>query len=167
MSKPKSKSKNQNDTSNLKSISDVSKKYKDRKSLLNENSEFRQFVAAQELSITQLRDQIKIKDKEIVHLKELLAASVPVLDSVERIEVQDEECIAEMQLQKLKGLAMNRELTLEEARKFEIYSKIKQNSIKNRVIVPKYQSLPDNTSKTDLLQIATSASLDKKVEDDI
>lgn len=163
----KTNKKNQkNGTSNIKSISEVSKKYKNRQNLLDENTELQQFVAAQELKVSKLEDKIKQKDAEIAHLKEMLATSVPVLDKVERIEVQDEEMIAEMQLQKLKSLAQNRELTLEEARKFEIYSKIKQNVNKNRTITPQFQRLPDNTSKTDLLQIAGTKLDDKKVRDE-
>lgn len=158
--------KNKNDTSNLKTIKDVKKKYKSRDDLLEENTELRQVSAVQELSKQKLLKLVEEKDKEIAHLKELLTKSVKVLDTVERIEVNDEEMIAELQLQKLKGFAQNRELTLEEAKKFEIYSKIKQNVNKNRTIVPQYKRLPENITQTDLLAIADGNSTGKKVDND-
>lgn len=160
------KNPSQNDISKLKSIKNISKKYKKRNELLEDIGELRQILGAQELNNKKLVEKLKEKDDEIKHLKTLLKDSVPVVGNIERIEIQEEELIAEMQLQKLKNISQKRDLTLEEARKFEIYSKVKNSANRNRPMVPQYTHLPDNTPKKDLLQIASNRKIESKGENE-
>lgn len=141
------------ESSNLKSIDDISKKFKTKKDLSAEVVSLRSVVGAQELQNKLLLDSIDKKNKEIEHLKSLLSSQVPTV-SGGLVTVDNEGMIAELQLQKLKQAAQSRDLTLEEARKFEIFSKVKQNANKVKPIEAKYSKLPDKIASTTLLQIA-------------
>lgn len=90
-------------------------------------AELKTYCNIQFKTITKLNKSIQEKDEEITHLKELLAKSVPLLDkSPEGIitESTDEEQICRTQLRRLRDQSMNRELTLEESKKAEIFVKI-------------------------------------------
>lgn len=135
---------------NLSVISKSKSKYRSKSDLEKEIGELRCVLGAQELTNKKLQKALVEKEEEIQHLKDLLVNSNPV----ERVELQEEELIAEIQLQNLRGIAQNRDLTLEEARKFEIFSKVKGSANKNRPIVPQYKKLPNNLSQKELIQIA-------------
>ncbi len=74
-------------------------------------------------TIDSLLKTLDNKEAEIVHLKQLLNSSVPILGEAVRIEVSDEEMIADIQIRKLKETSMLRELTLDEIRKFDLLVK--------------------------------------------
>lgn len=148
--------------SNLKSITDISQNYTSKASLGEEVKSLRAVVGAQELENKIMLEQLKKKDEEIAELKKLLAYAPKNLSLG---SVNDELMIAEMQLSKLRSLSQGRELTLEEARKFEIFSKIKQaNNNGNNAIDANYKKQASASEKEDLLKIAQKSV--KKRDDD-
>jgi hypothetical protein len=77
-------------------------------------------------TINDLLKQLEYKEEEITHLKQLLSGSVPIIGEAIKLEVTDEELIADIQLRKLKDSAKIRELTLDEIRKFDLLVKNKR-----------------------------------------
>ena len=100
-------------------------------------AEIRAFATAQMKTITNLSKKINQLEEENKNLKkQALPAPSIILDpnssvSDGLIEAQDEEQIAIMELSRLRDTALERPLTLEEARKVELYFKI-LNVIKNQ-----------------------------------
>ena len=106
---------------------------------------------------TELRKLVADKDAEINRLNR----KIETLTKVEKIQINDEEMIAIMQLQRLKGVAQTRELTLEESRKFEIFSKIKNSVNQSKPMDTAFTRLSPNLNSNALLQIANGKKLDK------
>jgi len=82
------------------------------------------------VKLTETNNQLK---EEVKHLKTLLENTTPLMiqdNSFDRLIVSDEEAIAKIQLEKLRDLALGRELTLEEAKRFEIFYKV-LSSVRN------------------------------------
>lgn len=83
------------------------------------------FAKAQQKTLIELTKKNKNYEDEIKHLKKLLEGAVPVInDRPVDFSSNDEESIAREQLFLLKQISKEKELTMEEARKVEIYSKI-------------------------------------------
>jgi len=103
-------------------------------SMLNETkdlAELKVFSEAQQKTIVKLSKKNKELEEEVAHLKKLLEASVPIIQtsdtpsiSAEKFLTSDQETICRMQLNRLKEVSYDRELTLEEAKRVEIFSKI-------------------------------------------
>ena len=129
---------------------------KKKSELIQDVTYLSQLAAAQDLQLDSLKKIIEKKDSEIAHLKKLLESIAP---PVVKIETQAEEIVAEAQLKRLRDIAQNRDLTLEEARKFEIFSKIKHSTEKNKPIIPQWNKLPENTANNELLQIAQISTI--------
>ena len=95
-----------------------------------------QFAQAQHTTIVQLSKKIQKIEDERDHLKKLLESSVPILKEPgkeiagSKFLTSDEEAICVMQLNKLRDISSERELTLEETRRVEIFSKI-LNAVRN------------------------------------
>jgi len=94
-------------------------------------AELRVFSEAQQKTIMKLNKKNKELEDEIVHLKKLLETTAPVITtetnpviSTEKFLTTDQEAICRMQLNRLKEVSFERELTLEEAKRVEIFSKI-------------------------------------------
>ena len=94
-------------------------------------AELRAFSEAQQKTIVKLSKKNKELEEEVVHLKKLLESSAPIIqkDSAQEISAEkflstDQEAICRMQLNRLKEVSYERELTLEEAKRVEIFSKI-------------------------------------------
>lgn len=111
------------------------------------------FMTAQFEVITSLNkqvDQLKIEKR---HLEQLLKDAVPVINILptkEQETLTEEQRICKEQLVLLKSFSQGRELTMEEARKVEIYSKILfQTQDKNK----KSKSQVDDLPIADLLKI--------------
>ena len=153
--------KSKNATSN---IEEISTSYKNKGALQQEIVELRALSAAQDIAIQQLHDSLSDKDKEIEHLKVLLTGAVPLIGKVERIEQSSEELIAEIQLIKLGKKAEFNELTLEEARKFEIFAKIK-NGKRDSSIPVRYKTLDSNETKKLLNAASQLTTLDNKKDE--
>jgi|ERR1019366_1138559 hypothetical protein len=94
-----------------------------------EMSQLQQYAMAQEQTLLQMSKKLKKLEEERDHLKQLLESSVPILASEnkplgEKFLTSSEEAICTMQLEKLRDISTGRELTLEEARRVEIFSKV-------------------------------------------
>lgn len=94
-------------------------------------SSLQTYAEAQYKTIVSLSKKIKALEEENVELKDLLDSSVPtVVQSENGLTLQnveassDEEMIAKVQLARLNEISMSRELTLEEAKRVEIFTKI-------------------------------------------
>jgi hypothetical protein len=114
------------------------------------------FISAQEETIDKL-------NKEIEKLQELLASRLEASPASSSF-LEDEKIIADIQLKKLKDVALSRSLTLEETRKFEIFSKIKNQDFLSDRNSGKSGNLPRDVTPKTLLTIASS-SVVKKVEE--
>lgn len=89
------------------------------------------YAEAQYKTILSLSKKVKTLEEENVELKDLLEKSTPLLDEEKKNFVayqveasSDEEMIAKVQLARIKEISMDRELTLEEAKRVEIFTKI-------------------------------------------
>lgn len=150
-----------NDSSNtLETIVDISEKFQENAII----AELYSKLAKKEEKIKELKEEIDNKLAKITHLEQMLMKTIPNLFNTEKIQVPDEVTIAEMQLQKLKGLAMNRDLTLEETRKFEIFSKVKNIKKEDHGIINSYRILP-SSQPLDLIKIAET-SVTKEITQD-
>lgn len=94
-------------------------------------SELQAFANAQQRTIIELTKKLKKAEDETKHLKSLLEKSVPLIESDESKKLQkkgfltnDEESICRQQLFLLNQMSAERELTLEESKRVEIFSKI-------------------------------------------
>lgn len=94
-------------------------------------AELRVFSEAQQKTIVKLSKKNKELEEEISHLKKLLESTAPIVAtstepvvSAEKFLTTDQEAICRMQLNRLKEVSYERELTLEEAKRVEIFSKI-------------------------------------------
>jgi hypothetical protein len=112
-------------------------------------AELRAFATAQFKTITELSKKINNLEEENIHLKKLLADSTPILGKessesprrgislvrpsgdVGEFATDDEEQIAVMELRRLRDIAIERSLTLEETKKAEVFFKMMQQ-IKNQ-----------------------------------
>lgn len=100
-------------------------------------NQLQEFAQAQQTTIIQLSKKIQRLEDERDHLKKLLESSVPLLNEPGRIIPGNkiltgvEEAICVMQLDRLRDISLERELTLEETRRVEIFSKVLA-SVKNK-----------------------------------
>lgn len=89
------------------------------------------YAEAQYKTILSLSKKVKALEEENVELKDLLEKSTPLLvqekNNLVTYQVEassDEEMIAKVQLARIREISMERELTLEEAKRVEIFTKI-------------------------------------------
>lgn len=94
-------------------------------------AELRVFSEAQQKTILKLSKKNKELEEEVSHLKKLLESQTPLVQTdpsvglpAEKFLTSDQEAICRMELNKLKQSSFERELTLEEAKRVDIYSKI-------------------------------------------
>jgi len=116
-------------------------------------AELQAFAEAQYNTIVTLTEQNQTLKEEITHLKSLLESTTPLLPTevrTERLLVSDEEAISKIQLEKLRDVSLTRELTLEEAKRFEIFYKV-LNSVRNNVKT--YESSVKKLGSTELLAL--------------
>ena len=97
--------------------------------MINQFKEFddlKAFANAQQKTLIELTKKNKAYEDENKHLKKLLEGAVPVINDRPTVDfsANDEESIAREQLFLLKQISKDKELSMEEARKVEIYSKI-------------------------------------------
>lgn len=100
---------------------------------VNDVIELQSYAEAQYNTIVKLSTENKNLKEEVTHLKKLLESTTPLIQqntTVERLIVSDEEAIAKIQLEKIRDLSLSRELTLEEAKRFEIFYKV-LSSVRN------------------------------------
>jgi len=95
-----------------------------------ELSDLRAFSEAQQRTIVQLTKKIKQLEEERDSLKNSIETKAIVTDAqdkptvAEKFLTSDQETICRIQLMKLREIALDREMTLEETKKVEIFSKI-------------------------------------------
>lgn len=105
------------------SIDDLAKEYQTIE-------EWKAFATAQQKQVASLSKKIKELEVEKKDLKKQLTevpTSTKVLDFPGQSNIllkSDVETIAQVQLQKLKEISFDRELTLEEAKRVEIFNKV-------------------------------------------
>jgi hypothetical protein len=93
-------------------------------------AELMAFASSQYKTIIQLSKKSAQQDEEIKHLKHLLEQNVPALVQDENSNLidltgkSDSEIICITQLALLKDISMEREITLEESRKLDTYTKL-------------------------------------------
>ena len=113
----------------------------------------REFATAQNTTILQLSRKIQTLEEKLKHSESLLKATVPNISSlppgVNKIADDDAEYICLVEIAKLKGFTNERELTLEENRKFDTYYKI-LNKIKSK---PREEKEVEKQPTDDLLRI--------------
>lgn len=137
-----------NDTSN-KTVEQVSQTLM-KDVLQNHVSELEDRCLALARKVEELNKIVEQKDSVIKHLEDMLNSNVF------KIEVTDEEIIAEQQLFRLKDKAQNGELTLEEVKKFDLLVKNKRLAKGDATVIPDYKNLPKNISTEKLKQLASS-----------
>lgn len=108
--------------------------------------------------IKDLEKQLAIKDEQIEHLESLLkdsGGSLIVDPGVQRLQISDEEMIAELQLNRLKEKSQIGALSLEDVRIFDLLVKNKRLAQGNPTTIDAdYKKLPKE--KTALLKLASS-----------
>jgi hypothetical protein len=119
--------------------------------------EYIALVGILKINLEQALKEVDEKDLRIKHLENILTKQTPMIGGVPEL---DEVTIAKIQLQKLGTAAVQRELTNEEARRFEIFSKVIQNNEKK--VLPPPSPLKD-VSPARLIEIASAKP--KKTED--
>lgn len=121
-----------------------------------ELSQLQEFAEAQNTTILNLSKKIQKYEDQIKHLEELLKTTVPTISSspkgVNDISNDDSEYICIIEISKLKQITNERELTLEENRKFDTYYKI-LNNIKSK---PNKEKEAEKVPTQDLLKLVES-----------
>jgi hypothetical protein len=153
--------KKQNDTSNPV---DMTKGLST--SILRKNlAKMEQDNVALSQTVDKLLAELESRKSEIEHLKKLLTGSNE--SNIIRIEVTEEEHIAELQLERLKKKAEVGELTLEEVKKYDLLVKNKRLAKGDPTTVnADYRKLPAKSEeRTKLLSLAASP-MDRDLPDD-
>jgi len=119
-------------------------------------AQLQMFAEAQNTTILQLSKKNQALDEKVKHLEELLKTTVPTISSLPNgasdIADDDSEYICLVEIAKLKRFTSERELTLEESRRFDTYYKI-LNNIKSKPATQKdVEELPTDS----LLKIVES-----------
>ena len=111
-------------------------------------SSLQKYAEAQYKTILSLSRRVKVLEEENVELKDLLEKSTPLVNEDKKNFVtyqveasSDEEMIAKVQLARMKEISMDRELTLEEAKRVEIFTKILANKGSNSSIAIQTQKM--------------------------
>lgn len=114
------------------------------------------YAEAQYKTILSLSRKVKVLEEEKMELKDILEKSTPLLQEEKKnlisyqVEASsDEEMISKVQLARMKEISMERELTLEEAKRVEIFTKILANKGSNTSIAIQTQKM----NSDDLLKI--------------
>lgn len=120
-----------------------------------------EFAEAQNTTILQISKKLQKYEDQIKHLETLLKTTVPAISSspgINKIADDDSEYICIVEIAKLKQITNERELTLEENRKFDTYYKI-LNNIKSK---PNQEREVQEKDTDTLLKIVESNNDDRK-----
>ena len=120
------------------------------------------YADAQYKTILSLTKKVKLLEQENINLKDILEKSTPLLDEEKKTfnlpEVEassNEEMIAKVQLARLNEISLERELTLEEAKRVEIFTKILSAKGANKSITVQMQKMNND----DLLKMLENESI--------
>ena len=119
-------------------------------------SELSQLAGAQDLKIKQLQGDIKEKDQEIVKLKQMLMNFVPDITGNIVTEMDRAEMICRAQIDRLEQRSQNGELSLEDVKKLDLLVKNQRLTEGKSTMNADYVKLPENATKKQLLNIATT-----------
>lgn len=101
---------------------------KDTETINPEVHKLQAYSNAQTNTIIELSRKLKLAQDEVTHLKKLLEGSVPLIKAEGSggiiSNVGDQEYICRTEINKLRDISKDRELSLEECKKLDIYSKI-------------------------------------------
>lgn len=113
----------------------------------------REFAVAQNTTILNLSKKNQALEQKLKHTEELLKSTVPNISSqlpgVKISAEEDSEYICIVEIAKLKNYTQERDLTLEESRRFDTYYKI-LNNINSK---PKVEKEVKEESTEDLLKL--------------
>lgn len=132
----------------MKNVDDLEKSF----------TELQEYSDTQFRTIVELKKQVESQKEEIKSLKALLEGNLPQLGinipELNGIGIPNEQLICEAQITLLKERAVSRELTLEEAKKFQIYTTVLANirQSKEEVANVSVQKLSDE----ELLQLVVN-----------
>lgn len=108
-------------------------------------------IIMQSKKITELERKAESLESKLQEAEKKVAVSSAF--SIDQPEgTSDTETTCVIQIAMLKGLAMNRELTLEETKKLEIFAKTLQ-MLKGKVVEEKKKEQPTKISTADLLKL--------------
>lgn len=122
-----------------------------------DHAKLQAYSNAQTNTIIELSRKLKGAQDEVTHLKKLLEGSVPLVKaegSSIADKADDQEYICRTEISKLRDISRDRELNMEEARRFDIYCKILKELIPNGL--KKSESEAKKTSTADLLALVRS-----------
>lgn len=71
--------------------------------------------------------KLEMEKRALEHKLSEIAANAPVINSLDIFDITDEETICLTQLALLRGLALQRELSTEESKRFDVYHKAMNN----------------------------------------
>lgn len=103
-------------------------------------TELQEYSDTQFRTIVELKKQLEAAKEEVKSLKKMLEGNLPQLgistSSLAPLGISNEQLICETQIALLKERAVSRELTLEEAKKLQIYTTILTEIRKNHEDAP-------------------------------
>jgi len=97
---------------------------------------------------------------EIKRLKKELEDAKDALNKV-AFEISDEQSICEIEIRRLRDISIQRPLTLEETKKFEILNKTLKSELGKKRTIPIQQNMVD-TSVVELISMAEDESSQEK-----
>jgi len=114
----------------MKKIDDLEKSF----------TELQEYSDTQFRTIVELKKQLEAAKEESKSLKKMLEGNLPQLgistSQIAPLGISNEQLICETQIALLKERAVSRELTLEEAKKLQIYTTILSDIRKNHEDIP-------------------------------
>lgn len=114
----------------MKDVNDLEKSF----------TELQEYSDNQFRTIVELKKQIETQKQEIKSLKSMLEGNLPQLGinipELNSLGISNEQLICEAQITLLKERAVSRELTLEEAKKFQIYTTVLSDLKQNKEDMP-------------------------------
>lgn len=128
-----------------------------------EDIKLKAYSNAQTNTIIELSRKLKLAQDEVSHLKKLLEGSVPLIKPEGSSNIVsnagDQEYICRTEINKLREISRDRELTLEECKKLDIYSKILKDLTTSP---PKLDSQPAKKATDEELQAIVEAGRNTK-----
>ena len=115
----------------IKKVKEIYENYEDVNPLKQKIVELEHMVRAQHKTIDKLNVSLAEKDEKLAQMESLLAETVPAIKKDENqaisFSVSTEEEICELQIRRLQTSAKVRDLSTDEAKRLEIYHKIKKS----------------------------------------
>ena len=129
--------------------------------------ELQTYCDAQYTALTKAYERIGQLEGEIKHLQGLLTSTAPLVENKSELIIKStEQVICEMEIERLKQTAMNRILTLEETKRFDLLVKnlyLSRGDTKDLEV--DFTQLPPGITEATLLKIASIP--DVKVEENV